>query len=355
MGVFTKALYYPTIDIPDEWLKNTILLCDEISTIVPKHLYRPFHQSETVDYLLANDMLKKYEVSTDHPAVKEQEQLVKNLLNSPEMRALLKPNLKVSADSFDFIYNDKLPMTRVVSRLWEKYQDGIMDKIGGIVYLDGYDEDLDKGIVPKSFLNVYMTSLAECISEVENYGLLTNLVDNQNLANDLKIGKYNLQNSRVDNIAHGYIMEYSIKSINFDTNVSIKDILKFKKEHVDLIDNLRMAFESLNTADARSFEELQRLAKENYQKNILTSMNKLEKSLKDNQIKYFTHGFWRIVELSMTALAASEVSKIPPIITVPFAIGSALTTIKSEYDASKEKKLSSNPYSYLYLLNQSYG
>ena len=34
---FTRALYYPTIDISnEEWLKTAILYWDEINTIVPQ-------------------------------------------------------------------------------------------------------------------------------------------------------------------------------------------------------------------------------------------------------------------------------------------------------------------------------
>lgn len=36
---FTRALYYPTIDITNEqWLKTAILYWDEISTIVPSSI-----------------------------------------------------------------------------------------------------------------------------------------------------------------------------------------------------------------------------------------------------------------------------------------------------------------------------
>lgn len=36
---FTKALYYPTIDILNEdWLKTAVLFWDEINTIVPESM-----------------------------------------------------------------------------------------------------------------------------------------------------------------------------------------------------------------------------------------------------------------------------------------------------------------------------
>jgi hypothetical protein len=40
---FTKALYYPWIDIKDEgWLKNAMLYWDKIHTIVPRSFESPY-------------------------------------------------------------------------------------------------------------------------------------------------------------------------------------------------------------------------------------------------------------------------------------------------------------------------
>lgn len=40
---FSKALYYPWIEIQDEsWLKNAMLYWDEIQTIVPRSIKKPY-------------------------------------------------------------------------------------------------------------------------------------------------------------------------------------------------------------------------------------------------------------------------------------------------------------------------
>ncbi len=45
---FTRALYYPTIDITNEtWLKTAILYWDEINTIVPSSISHPYKQPAT--------------------------------------------------------------------------------------------------------------------------------------------------------------------------------------------------------------------------------------------------------------------------------------------------------------------
>ena len=48
---FTRALYYPTIDIQNEnWLKTAILFWDEINTIVPESIREPY-QLDSTKYL----------------------------------------------------------------------------------------------------------------------------------------------------------------------------------------------------------------------------------------------------------------------------------------------------------------
>lgn len=46
--MFSKALYYPWIDIADDnWLKTAILYWDEISTIVPESIENPYENEAT--------------------------------------------------------------------------------------------------------------------------------------------------------------------------------------------------------------------------------------------------------------------------------------------------------------------
>jgi hypothetical protein len=48
---FTKALYYPEIDIEDElWLKDAMLYWEEIQTIVPSSIRQPYKTSTAQEF-----------------------------------------------------------------------------------------------------------------------------------------------------------------------------------------------------------------------------------------------------------------------------------------------------------------
>lgn len=60
---FTRALYYPSIDIGDEeWLKTAILFRDEISTIVPSSLVAPY-SNPTSRYLADEGIITPFHVN----------------------------------------------------------------------------------------------------------------------------------------------------------------------------------------------------------------------------------------------------------------------------------------------------
>lgn len=69
--LFSKALFYPTIDIHDEeWLKTAFLFGDEIRTIVPQSLAGRAYQNNTSQYLEDVEFLKPYFVNPDSSLVK---------------------------------------------------------------------------------------------------------------------------------------------------------------------------------------------------------------------------------------------------------------------------------------------
>src|SRR5262245_39674702 len=51
MTAFTRALYYPWIDITDEgWLKNALLYWDQIQTIVPRSMEKPYSTRTAMEF-----------------------------------------------------------------------------------------------------------------------------------------------------------------------------------------------------------------------------------------------------------------------------------------------------------------
>ena len=68
---FTKALFYPTIDIRNEdWLKNAVLFWDEINTIVPSSIANPY-QENTTQYLSDEGILKAMPVNPDNDVIED--------------------------------------------------------------------------------------------------------------------------------------------------------------------------------------------------------------------------------------------------------------------------------------------
>ncbi|HKJ81869.1 MAG TPA: hypothetical protein VJ954_07590, partial [Ignavibacteriaceae bacterium] len=79
---FTKALFYPTIDIRNEdWLKNAVLFWDEINTIVPSSIVNPY-QENTTQYLSDEGILKAMSVSPDNDFIEDLTSDTMNYLNT---------------------------------------------------------------------------------------------------------------------------------------------------------------------------------------------------------------------------------------------------------------------------------
>src|SRR5690554_6211974 len=87
---FTKALYYPTIDIENEnWLKTAVLFVDEISTIVPESIKDPYQNNSTL-YLSDIGFLKPIIINPDSPIVRSIEHMTVNHIHTNEANILLK-------------------------------------------------------------------------------------------------------------------------------------------------------------------------------------------------------------------------------------------------------------------------
>ena len=79
---FTRALYYPTIDITNEkWLKTAILYWDEINTIVPSSINKPY-QKRATRYLADEGIIKPLFVNPDMDLIDSLKDDVLKYINS---------------------------------------------------------------------------------------------------------------------------------------------------------------------------------------------------------------------------------------------------------------------------------
>ncbi len=110
---FTKALYYPTIDIKNEnWLKTAVLFWDEINTIVPSSFENPYRERAT-QYLSDEGIINPIAVNPDYEFIEELTSDTIYYLNTNEGFQLLTQQ----RGGYTTIHHDKLP--RDVSRLFD--------------------------------------------------------------------------------------------------------------------------------------------------------------------------------------------------------------------------------------------
>ena len=150
---FTKALFYPTIDIKNEnWLKTAILFWDEINTIVPESINNPYQERAT-QYLSDEGILKPIQVSPDNDFIEELSEETFDYLNTNEGFQLLTEGGRYG------LHRDKLP--RDISRLFDIYPEKLPYEIQRILHHRMTDDGWLR--VDGGFAKFYMTLLANKI------------------------------------------------------------------------------------------------------------------------------------------------------------------------------------------------
>jgi len=130
---FTKALYYPRIQIRDDsWLKTAILYWDEIKTIVPASMRMPYSSNVGQEFFEARVLTPLF-VHPGLPAVERLGEKVLDYLTSPEASDVLREN-GVMLDEFTLMHPEKLPeIGRFVTMHPEKLPSAILNRIEGLV------------------------------------------------------------------------------------------------------------------------------------------------------------------------------------------------------------------------------
>jgi len=350
---FTKALYYPTIDILNEdWLKTAVLFWDEINTIVPNSIENPYQQN-TTQYLADEGILKPLRV---HPELDMVEDLTKdtlNYLNTNEGFQLLTQRQGGHAT----IHRDKLP--RDVGRLFdihpEKFPHEIRYMLRESLTRDGWFR------VGSDFAIFYMTLLANIICDRNSIALLTdnaltsNLTDKVRLGNQIAIqGRdYDFHHHRHQEYIHlsqGLLTNLIIEGVKIKSSSSLEDIVKFKNRHRDELGLFRTNIAKLtqNVSKEKNLEAIRQEVDDIYRDEFLPSYNNFKKALSGSGIKWVSDNFMKVsvISTSATALPMALLGLALPQALIAGAGVSLITSLIS-YNEDKKEKLRTNPYSYL--------
>ncbi|MCU0423868.1 MAG: DUF6236 family protein [Bacteroidia bacterium] len=351
---FTKALFYPTIDIRNEdWLKNAVLFWDEINTIVPSSIDNPY-QENTTQYLSDVGILKPMPVNPDIDLIEALTADTLNYLNTNEGFQLLTKRRGRNS----IIHREKLP--RDVSRLFDIHPEKLPYEIQHQLRRSMTDEGWFR--VDSNFAIFYMTLLANKICEQKAIALLTdnsltsNLSDLVRLDNQIAIkGRdydfYNHQrNERHLQLAQGLLTNLIIQGIKVSKTSSLEDVINFKKRHRDELGDFRTNIAKLTKDIPKntSIEAYKQKIEDVYNDEFLPAYNNFKKSLDGAGVKWTADNFMKVSFFSTSATA------IPMTLlglSLPQALlaGAGVSVISSlvSYNVDKKDRLRNNPYSYL--------
>ncbi|MBT1712036.1 hypothetical protein KK062_27595 [Fulvivirgaceae bacterium PWU5] len=351
---FTKALFYPTIDIHDEeWLKNAVLLWDEIHTIVPSSIAHPYTRNST-EYLSDEGILRPMHVSSNHRIIEELTTETLNYLNTNEGFQVLTQGQERSYT----IHRDKLPED--VRRLFhihpEKLPYEIQHQLRKNLTDDGWVN------VDSNFATFYMTLLANKICEEKSIALLTdntwtsNLSDLVRLDNQIavkandELGRQQRRSEKFITLAQGMLTNLIIKGIKISKGTSLVDVVNFKKTHRDELGLFKTNIAKLtnDVSGELSFDAVRQQVEDIYHDDFLPAYNNFQKALTGSHIKWTAENFMKISTFS-TAATAVPMALLG--LSIPYALlaGAGVSLISSyvSYNMDKKEKLRNSPYSYL--------
>lgn len=351
-----KALFYPSVYIDnDDWLKSSLLFWDEINTIVPESLGDTYN-SKTKRILAERGILKPEIVNPDHLIVRELSKDILEFLNTEEGIQLLNPHIHkagLSSDEMTYMHSDKLG--NELKRLFEISPSEMpWQKLFHIedVWVDGWR------IFSSSFVNYYMTLLANRLCEDKGLRLLTNNSMCSNLSTKIKLGikGRNPQNDNYEErlnqqIAQGILTNLIIERIDFHPSTNVIDILAFKKDNQDSLglfrSNLKKLLKEIPTDSSVMIlkEEVENI----YNDEFLPAYNNLKKQLDTSPLKWTCNNFAKI---GFFSVGTTSVPLALLGLTVPQALlaGAGISMVSSliSYNIDKQEMLRENPYNYLF-------
>lgn len=347
---FTKALYYPTIDIPEEgWLKSAILYWDEIQTIVPSSVQSPYG-NRTTQTLSDNGLLKPFRVTPDMRLVEELSETVVKYLNEAS-NFLISPN---ADENITRIHMEKLP------REFRMHPEKLPFEIRHLIERNIDEEGWFRG--SREFGAFYMSLLANNVCENHGLALLTdnpiaaNLTEQARLDNKVEMGDryryddYRRHERTTLHLAEGILTNLVIQGITISPSNPIEKIIKFKENHRDELglfkSNITKLVKDVNK-DA-PLEAVQQQVQDIYKNDFLPSVHNLQKALDGSQVKWFGETFLKVSVISTGATAF-----LPALLglTIPQALlaGAGISVIASKaiFNQEKSEKIRNNPFSYV--------
>ena len=358
---FSNALYYPSIDIKNsDWLKTAVLFWDTISTIVPSSIKTPYNTPET-KYLESIGVLKPIIVSPRDISVVGIEDNILSILSSPEITNEI---IDLSNSNFTRLYRSK--MSSRVEEAIRKFQYSYLNSDELSFYLQ---EEIKRIInndppiyyyVNDSFSNLYMTVLANKLSEDNSLAMVTDSIPYFFTENHIKYGNQsehllyhnnNFWHARNQELAQGILLNYMVEGISIYPDTPLNEIISFKNKHRDELGHFKTELAKLTRGYENSnlpLDYLQNEIKNVYENEFFPAFSDLKSALNDFNIQSIINTIFKASVITASSTGIPAILMNLPIEKAIFA-GIGLSVIASvvNYRVEKRELLRNNPYSYL--------
>lgn len=335
---YTKALYYPTIDIDDsEWIKNAILFWDEIDTIVPEAISSPYKNNDS-RFLYDEGILKPLRLSPHDSILMNLQQEFLNFSETEPALDFFRKMDNVSEGPTDdshsefYLHLGKLPY--IIQGQLRKAMD-----IGCNEWIK----------VSYNFADYYMTLLATKLAKRKHMCLVTGYNKPYELSASFD---FNLSSFDKQKIAEGILFKMVVNGIRISRTASMIDLIAYKRKRRDELGRFRSAFAKLtdqqNYDSVESLTELEERVRCIYENDYLPALHDVKWTLNDSKISWLDKLGNYIATFFTPSLVMDKIS----VLSCGIGLGVSLLAWKTSNYIESRKVKHSNPYSYLLSLNE---
>ncbi|MCW5716271.1 MAG: hypothetical protein KIS68_00420 [Bauldia sp.] len=402
-----SGLYFPHIDISDPaWLRSAILFWDEIQTIVPSAIDRPY-RSEDSDICHKEGYLKPLVCDLHQDTIEELGNKIMRLATDPSdfdgairdlpqdnpalaslraseryrfevedvfhevgvhpskispetiqlavrfglarmHRGKMRPELRRMLRDLEMahIHPEKLPyVLRDIFRARHRYE----------------DEDGEWLLVDSRFADAYMAALAARLSKQLELSPLTYFEPSHGLSFRFMFDDV-VDNSPQN--ATGALVSVVMRGLRVDSSVPVEKIIRFRRsrqdQYLEMSQKLRELSDALTTFEPEPGTDaghaLRAQASKLYQKEVDPKLRALKRELDNQSIQTMWEGAYRALTISVPsagALAYFTGLTGPALLGAGAALAVADIGVRS-YLAGRKSR-ASNPFSYLHDVSQSFG
>lgn len=388
-----SALYYPHIDINDgQWLRSAVLFWDEIKTIAPRAIARPY-QSPDTNILWREGFIEPLRCDLHPDLLDALGNRIVGLMDSVFFRRDLDADrIRRDPNRFALMHADKVGMSirdqfrnadmhpkkfspelrslAVRAGLAHLRPDTIDPELRGALQdtqlvemhprkMSRHLEDMARRgnrrfnndgewiLVDSRFAEVYMSALAALLSKEMELAALTNEepsmgVNLHALLDDVK------PSSQSDKI--GALVSFVMEALRVDPETRVDKLLDFRRTREAQLAELSGHFEELSSkiVACETGKELEESARQVYQTRIRPKLEALKSELRDNSIQTAWEGVQRAVTVSVPAGGAlAYFTGLTGTTLLAAGAAIAVTDVAVRTHLARNKARRASPYTYL--------